>query len=119
MAAEIYKHPEHITYNQIPFTKQEGSMSWVEKQKIEDEKFEKELRKWCQEQSPKNKNVGEVIRIPHADSTADYMVYKMRPLSLIVLPFGDAWHSPMADLLTPTRVVEMIEANKKLNEKTI
>ena len=84
----------------------------------EDEKnYREEVRAFCIKHS-KGKNVGETIRIQHADSYAEYMVFSMSPLKLIHLEVGDAWDSPYAELLTPKKVEEMIEREIKLKSIT-
>lgn len=59
--------------------------------KAEDEWVEK-LAGFCRKHSNSRSDlIGEVIRFPRADGYAMYMVYKLRPLTLIHLPVGDAW----------------------------
>jgi len=84
-------------------------------QKAEADYIEK-LKAWCKKNSKGRKNVGELIKIQHADSYALYIVFDMKPLELIHVPVGDEWDSPYAELLTPRKVNEMIEQEKRLAE---
>jgi hypothetical protein len=106
--AKIYSAPEEIKRPKLDFKDVKGYKEGCKK-------FKEELKAWCKSHS-KGKNIGEVIRIPHADSYAEYMVYSMRPLELINIPLWDEWNSPFADLLTAKKVNEMIVADKKLAE---
>jgi hypothetical protein len=40
--------------------------------------------------------IGEVVRFPHADGHAQYLIWQTRPLRLVHLPLGDAWSLPAA-----------------------
>lgn len=73
------------------------------------------LRTECKKNS-NHKAVGEVIKFGVADGYALYMVYDMKPLELIHIATMDAWHFEHADLLTPQRVTELIERDKKMAE---
>jgi len=105
MSAEIYKSPiERPGFNY---------KTWEEDEK----KYREEVKAFCVKHS-KGKNVGETIRIQHADGYAEYMVFSMSPLKLIHLEVGDAWDSPYAELLTPKKVDEMIEREIKIKSIT-
>lgn len=106
MSATIYSAPEEIKLPKFNWK------SWVEDEEV----YLKELKDWCFKNSNSKKNVGEIINIPHADGYAKYMVFSMKPLSLIHIATGDAWNSQYAELLTPKKVNEMIENEKKLKE---
>lgn len=41
---------------------------------------------------------GALVRIPHADSYAQYVVIKNSPLTIQHIPFGDAWNAYPATL---------------------
>jgi|FLOH01.1.fsa_nt_gi hypothetical protein len=110
MAAKIYSAPEEIKQPSIDFTQ---SMSEWEKQ---DQEYLDKLKGWLKENNFKGKNAGEVIRLPWADSYAQYMVMSMHPLQLFHIPLGDAWDHPDADLLTAKRVQQKIDADKAMQK---
>lgn len=108
--AKIYAAPKEI---QVPSFNFRDREAW---RKSEAEYIEK-LKEFCKKHSKdKSEYVGEVISFPHADGKAFYMVFSLKPVNLIHIPIGDAWQSPYADLLTKKRVIEMIEADRKLAE---
>ena len=77
-------------------------------QKAEEDYIER-LRKWVKANSDSNHEViGKVIRTPRADSYAVYMVFKAKPLQLIHIPIGDAWHAD-ACWIRGLRLVDVIE----------
>jgi len=43
-------------------------------------------------------------------------VYSMKPLQLIHIDTMDGWQCEFAELLTPTKVTEMIERDKRIAE---
>lgn len=88
---------------------------WREEMEANDTKYRNALKAFVLERK-KGKNVGEIIRIPHADSYAEYMVASMRPLELVHVPLSDAWESPHADLMTAERIQQMLDADKKMKE---
>ena len=105
--AKIFKAPSEV---KLPNYDWNNTKIW-EQQEID---YKKALVAHIKGMGYKGKNVGECIRIPHADSYAEYMVLSMRPLRLIHLELGDAWSAPMADLLTAQRVNQMIDADKAM-----
>lgn len=72
------------------------------------------LKKWCIERNPDQKNVGEVIKFPVADGNAEYMVAATKPVQLIHLPFWDAWQSENAELMTAKAIQDKVDHNIKL-----
>jgi len=110
MAATIYGGIEGIEVPEVSFT------DFRAYQKACDDYIEK-LRQQCILNSKvSDKNIGEVIKFPVADGYALYMVYSMKPLELIHIATMDAWQSEFAELLTPAKVREMIERDKKIAE---
>ena len=107
--ATIYAAPEHIKAPQYDWSK---VSDWAEK----NEKYIQELKEFCEENNTGGKNVGEVVRFPHADSTADYMVASMRPLELIHLETGDAWHYPYIQNMKAKDIQEKINQQKSLRK---
>lgn len=108
MAATIYGGIEGIEAPEITVG------DFKEYQKACD-KYIEDLRAQCKANS-KQKYVGEIIKFGVADGYALYMVYSMKPLELIHIATMDAWHFQHVDLMTPERVAEMIENDKKIAE---
>lgn len=65
----------------------------------------------CRNRTPNNDLVGMVWRYPVADGCAQYVVMDTKPLSLIHLPLGDAWHIP--DIVRRGLTVSDLKAYKK------
>ena len=101
--ATIYAPPESVEVPEINF------QTWQEDEK----KFIEELKDFCKTHG-KGSEKGELIRIPHADGYAQYVVFSLRPVELIHVPTGDAWDSPYAELLTAKKIKEMIRADKAM-----
>ncbi len=101
--ATVYAVPEEVNVPEFNFE------TWKE----DEEKFTKELRNYCH-QCGEGKYVGKILRIPHADGHAQYMIGSEKPLSLIHIPIGDAWDSPMVDGLTNKKIKEMIDGEERL-----
>lgn len=58
------------------------------------EEYIERLRKFCKENTDSNSPlVGEIVRTHVADNFANYMVYRTKPLQLIHVPVGDAYHA--------------------------
>lgn len=108
MAAIIYSGIEGIEVPEI-------TMGDFKDYQQECENYLEALRTECKKNS-NHKDVGEVIKFPVADGYALYMVYSMKPLELIHIATMDAWHFEHADLLTPKRVTELIERDKRVAE---
>jgi len=101
--ATVYAVPEEIHVPNFNFK------TWKE----DEEKFTKELREYCH-QCGDGKYVGKILRIPHADGYAQYMVGSEKPFSLIHVPLGDAWDSPLVDGLKVKAIKDMIDREEKL-----
>ena len=74
------------------------------------------LKEWCIERNPEQKNVGEVIRFPVADGTAEYMVAAIKPVQLIHLPYWDAYQSETAPLMTAKAIQVKVDQAKALKD---
>lgn len=61
------------------------------------------------------KNVGEIINFPVADGYASYMIASMKPLELVHIPLGDAWHFDYANRLTANDVQDKLDQEKAMN----
>ena len=106
MSAQIYEAPTTIKKPEFNFSDIKG---WRE----EEERYENELRAHC-ERNGTGDLKGKVIKIPHADSYAVYMVFSLRPLELIHMEIGDAWDSEFADLVTEAKVREMVKRDEAM-----
>lgn len=108
--AKIYSSIDGIKVPEIT-TEDWISGNWEKKE----EQYVSQVREVCKKNA-KGSCIGEVIKIPHADSYAYYMVYSLKPLVLIHLPLGDCWHSEFAELLTVKKVVEMVQRERGLKK---
>jgi hypothetical protein len=79
------------------------------------EKYKADLKAMLQKRN-KDKNVGEIIRFPVADSYAEYMVASMKPVELVHLPLWDAWNFQYAHLMTAKEVQGQIDNQKALEK---
>jgi hypothetical protein len=109
--AEIYKAPSSIDKPNYDFANYTH-----ENAEKEETRYLGNIKSWLHANGFKGKNVGEIIRIPTADSSADYMVASLKPVKLIHLEMGDEWTSQFAELLTAKKINEMIEADKRMAE---
>lgn len=107
--AKIYSAPEHIKCPSL-------SIPWDELKQVE-EKYVEELKSYLLERNPKGKNVGEIVYFPVADGFAQYMVASMRPLELVHIPLGDAWHFRYIERLTAKDIQQQIEGNNFLTKR--
>lgn len=87
--------------------------------KLEDE-FRTKLADWCRQHGGSPKYAGGILRIPAGDGYAEYMVWKLKPLSLIHLPLGDAWNASELQIngLTVKYVKEYVDSKPLFGEKT-
>jgi hypothetical protein len=83
-------------------------------EKAENEWLEK-LRKWCKKNGSGDL-AGEVVREAAADGYAQYMVFKMRPLTLIHLPLGDAWHFRWAHKWNAADIRDKVKREKSISD---
>lgn len=102
--AKIYAHPKHIKY-------EFNHKTWKE----DEEKFTKELREFCKKNGS-GSYAGEIVKIPHADSHAQYMVLSLKPAQLIHMPVMDAWDSPYAELMNAKSIKQHVDADKRLKK---
>jgi hypothetical protein len=106
MSVEIFSTPEEIKKPKFNFD------TFME----DEEKYIKQIAQWLKDNGYNGKYSGEVIKIPHADGYAHYMVISLKPLEIFHLDIGDAWHSEFAELLTVAKVKEMVTRQKALDE---
>jgi hypothetical protein len=114
MSAKVYSPPKEIDFD-IPFVLlHEGNTGEYE---IREHKAVEQLRQWCKENTDSNNPlVGETIRTGVADGYAQYMVFRTRPLELIHIPVGDAWHADDIWLrgLRVSDIKKMVEGDKAI-----
>ncbi len=82
-----------------------------------EEEWLAELVEWCHTNTDsRSELIGEVIRFPRGDGTANYMVFRTKPLSLLWIPLGDAWSLPDYQLrgLRVKDVRELVRSDKAL-----
>jgi hypothetical protein len=84
-----------------------------------EKKWLKELAEWCLTHTDsRSELIGEVIRFPRGDGTANYMVFRTKPLSLLHIPLGDAWDLPDYQMrgLRVKDVRELVKRDRALGE---
>ena len=108
--AKIYSAPEHINCPSLSI------LPWDELKQVE-EKYVEELKSYLLERNPKGKNVGEIVYFPVADGFAQYMVASMRPLELVHIPLGDAWHFQYVERLKVKDIENQIKKNSFLAKR--
>lgn len=84
--AKLLKMPDGVRTPEI-----ETSMSFEAMLAAED-KFIKKLREVLRKRCP-DSLVGAIVGTPVADGRAVYMVATEKPLQLVHVPVGDAWHA--------------------------
>ncbi len=78
-----------------------------------------ELVEWCLTHTDsRSELIGEVIGFPRGDGSAQYMVYRTKPLTLLHIPLGDAWDLPDYQLrgLRVKDVQELVRRDRALGE---
>ena len=105
--AEIFSPPDTLKEPSLDFKN-------IDKYPKQCEKYQADLKKILQGHNPKGKNVGEIIKFPVADGTADYMVLNMKPLQQVHLPLGDKWEFSYVHLLTAKEVQDKIDQQKRM-----
>lgn len=111
--AEVFNPPANIPVPELNF-------SDIDEYNKACDKFEADLKEFCIDRAKKSgadtKYIGDVIKLPYADSYAIYMVASLKPVQLIHIPIWDAWDCFLAKRLTKKDIVDMIESQKKLKE---
>lgn len=111
--AKVYDAPKEI---QIP----EFNWEDLDANEKAENKYLADLKQWltdrCVKGGKSTENVGEVLQFPAADGYACYMVSCMKPLELVHIALGDAWHFQYANRLTVKDVNDKIKSNKAMNE---
>ena len=107
--AQIFNSPDGVKVPELDFK----NFAQYEK---DCENYKKDLKAWLNKNGFNGKNVGETIRFPVADGYAHYMVASMKPVQLIHLPLGDAWHFEFAHLMTAKEVQTKIDGQNALKK---
>lgn len=110
MAATVYKTPEGIDPPDL-------SLAAIDDYWGACEKYRQSVVDWARANTrSKNPVVGEVIDFPRGDGYASYVVFDTKPLSLIHLEDGDAWHADHITLrgLRVSDIREMADHKKRL-----
>ena len=80
--------------------------------KAEDE-YERKLKEYVKEHG-EGKYKGEELRIPHADGYARYIVYSLKPVRLVHIDTGDAWHASQVEYMPANVIKREIDNSKKI-----
>jgi hypothetical protein len=111
MAAKVYSAPKEIKKPEFLVN---GEYDHAAYGKACDE-YVAAVRKFCEEKGSGDLR-GKEIRFGVADGHASYLVFSSKPLQLIHLEMGDAWHFQYAHLLTLAEVRKEVRALEGLNE---
>lgn len=111
MAVKIYSAPKGIREPQIDY------VNFTHKQMEQEEtRYINEVKQYIINSGYKGKNVGAIIQFPVADGYAQYMVVSMKPLQLMHLPLGDAWHYQYVNRLTASDIKKQIDSSKAMSK---
>lgn len=116
MAAKVYAAPSSIVEPRWSNPDSPGNgydREWYDQ---ENERYEADIKTWLLSQGWTGPYAGELIHFPVADGSADYMVAKLRPLTLIHMNWGDAWNADriLMNGLTAADVKERVDGNRRL-----
>lgn len=104
---QIFSSPEQIKLPNI-----EDYKTFDTFYKAEDE-YERKLKDYVLEHG-EGKYKGEELRIPHADGYARYLVYSLKPVRLVHIDTGDAWHASQVEYMPAAKIKEHIDRDKGL-----
>lgn len=107
--ATIYSAPKHI---KLPEFNLEGTYRDYEK---ECDAYLETLKEEIRKNNP-TEYIGETIRFQVADGYAVYMVANLKPVKLIHIEIGDAWHFELAHKLNKKDVIGYIQSEKRMKE---
>ncbi len=92
MAAKIYAAPAEFVVPEITQFLTKGHLDLAGYDQAQD-RYIAEVVAWCQKQhGAEHPAVGKLYRVGVADGYAQYVVFQAKPLTLIHLAVGDAWH---------------------------
>lgn len=107
----VYQGPDEIP---IPNVKWEGPN--IGQRLMEaDEKYRADLKAWCINRNP-SEYVGEIVRYPVADGTAEYMVAAIKPLQLIHLEVGDKYNYLGIERFKAKDIIQKLGQQKALSD---
>lgn len=109
--AKIYSPPKEI--GEPPHFVIDKSIDDVLK---EEEAYTQKVVDWAKAHGSSDLR-GELIRYPYADGYALYVVYSLKPATLIHVPVGDAWQFPYVDRFTAKDIKKDV-ARAQLRRKT-
>ena len=109
--AKIFQAPADVQIPVIDF----GKTTNVDWQKADD-KYIADVKEHIKKLGYDEPETGEIIDFPVADGKALYMVITCKPLMLVHLPLGDAWHFEYAKNLTAKDVRQKIAGRKALDK---
>ncbi len=112
MANKIYLPPESVGKPPSVMLMLDNSIDAYRKAETE---FVDKVKTYAKENGSSDIR-GEVIRFPYADSFAAYVVFSLKPVTLIHLQIGDAWEYPHAKFLPASEIRSLVERQKKLDE---
>lgn len=72
------------------------------------------LKKWLTDNGYTGPYTGKILRMPHADGCAYYMMADGPTSCLVHLPYGDGWDSPNAQFLPKKEVIARIKRQEGL-----
>ena len=109
---KIYSPP--VEAGELPRldSRKESWQTYVQRE----QEYVAKVQKWAKENGS-GSLAGELVTFPYADGYAQYVVFSLKPVSLIHLPVGDAWQYPYVNRLTAADIkkeVGRIKGMKKL-----
>ena len=105
---KVYAAPAECKVPQITFG---GRFDWDTYNKACD-KFTADVVAWAKAHS-RDPLAGEILRFAVADGHAEYVVLSTKPVKLIHLEVGDAWHFQHIGLMTAAAIKKQVKAEKK------
>lgn len=106
---QIYSGIEGIEIPKFDFKDVKGSNE-------REANYIQQIKNQVKAEHPNNENVGEEIRFAVADGYATYIVASIRPLELIHIGTGDAYHYPDVAKYKAKDIIAKIEQQKALNK---
>jgi hypothetical protein len=81
----------------------------------DEEVWLRKLQNWAKKNGS-GTYAGELVSFPYADGYAMYVVVALKPVSLIHVPLGDAWHYPYITRLTAADLKAAINRSKAMKK---
>jgi len=108
---KVYTAPKSI---KKPEFEHGRGQDWKEFDKLE-AAYEKQIVEWAKKHG-KGPEAGEEVNFPVADGSARYIVLSLKPVQLIHVDTGDAWHFQYVTRLTAVDLRKQIASAKSLRE---